>query len=196
MNTFVSDVTGYSPYEIVFGRTPPDLTNFNIRPELEGISLPVHEYIDIMEKRKKVICQMIAEEKYRQQQLQVTQEQRKHPLYHPLEKGDLVMFNYQYGSELQAPSRKLVSPWIGPVKIQKVLDETHFILSDWEGKCLPVEVEVHRIKPYQLNIYSNGHMMSITNIYKHLNRIKLQQEQRIHQDHIAQQRQCTQSTQT
>jgi hypothetical protein len=106
------------------------------------------------------------------------------------------MFNYQYGSDLQVASRKLVSPWIGPVKIQGVLDETHFLLSDWQGKCLPIEVEIHRLKPYKMDIYSGQRMMTVTNIYKHLELLKNQLEAQQKADHVSQSKQSSISTQT
>ena len=37
MNTQVSQVTGYSPYEMVYHSEPPDLFNFNYKPEQTGI---------------------------------------------------------------------------------------------------------------------------------------------------------------
>ena len=196
MNTFVSAVTGYSPYEMVFFTTPPDITSFDLHPDLDDLSVPARTYMNLMSQRRDMMIQMFKEDKIQQQLLQVEQEKRKHPSYTGYEKGDLVYFKYQYGSDLQAPSKKLVSPWIGPVKIQSVLDQTHYLVSDWEGKCLPVEIEAHRLKPYTMNIYENGEIMSLSNIYKHLEVMKAQQEARRSKDHYTAGRQITQSTQT
>ena len=39
MNTQVSKVTGFSPYEMVYHSEPPDLFNFNYKPEQTGINV-------------------------------------------------------------------------------------------------------------------------------------------------------------
>jgi hypothetical protein len=150
----------------------------------------------LMKKRQELIVKMVTDNRIRTQKLQVEQAKRAHPSFTGYEKGDLVMFNYQYGSDLQASSRKLISPWIGPVKIQGILDNTHYILSDWQGKCFPVEVEIHRIKPYRMNIYSGKRMMTVTNIYKHLHLIKQQMELHQQEDHVSQQLKSFKMTQT
>ena len=196
MNTFVSVVTGYTPYEMVFLRPPPDITTFDIHPEVEGITLPVKDYMALMEERLKLMTKMVKDEKKRQQELQVQQEKRRHPKYTGYEKGDLVLFKYNLGSNLQMSSRKFKSPWIGPVKIQAVLDDSHYLVSDWEGECLPVEIETHRLKPYHMNIYEDGEMMSLQNIYKHLEMVRLHQENKILKDHVARRNKQDKDTQT
>ncbi len=82
-------------------------------------------------------------------------------------------------------SKKFKSPWVGPVKIQAVLDQTHYLVSDWEHQCLLVEMEANRLKPYNMNIYENGEMLTLSNIYKHLEHIRLQQENKVLRDHIS-----------
>ena len=97
---------------------------------------------------------------------------------------------------MHSKTKKLISPWVGPVKIQAILDPTHFLLSDWEGKCLPVEVEIHRIKPYSMSLEFEGEIMSLDNIYKHLEEARLQQSQLVYRDHLAKQHQSDKVTQT
>ena len=152
MNTFVSPLTGYSPYELVFLKPPPLLTELALDPEDVQKSVTVPEYMDLMRNRYQVMRKMAVERKVRQQEFQSFKEVRKHPNYKPYGKGDLVLFHYEYGSELQTNWKKLKQPWIGPVKIQAVLDDTHFLISDWEGKIPPVVMEEHRLKPFTLNL--------------------------------------------
>ena len=40
-------------------------------------------------------------------------------------------------------SRKFKQEWIGPLQIQAVLDQSHFLLADWQGKLLPLFGSVH-----------------------------------------------------
>ena len=68
----------------------------------------------------------------------------------PYAVGDLVMIYHPYGSELQAPSKKLVRNWLGPVKIQAILDDTHYICTDWLGKLIPKKFHVNRLKPFSI----------------------------------------------
>ena len=92
---------------------------------------------------------------------------RRHPNYRPFAVGDLVFLDYSGGSKLQAPSRKLKRKWIGPLKIHQVLDDSHYILSDWEEKLLSTKVHSNRIKRCTLNLgeINNEGMLDIaTNI--------------------------------
>ena len=61
MNTQVSQVTGYSPYEMVYHSEPPDLFNFNYKPEQTGINVSTKQYLELMFKRKELMDQMIVE---------------------------------------------------------------------------------------------------------------------------------------
>ena len=106
------------------------------------------------------------------------------------------MFQYKYGSPLKTGSKKFSTPWIGPVKIQSVLDSSHFLISDQEGKCLPVEVDIHCIKPYSLNVFEEGEMTTIKNVYKHLEELKLIQDRKVYRDHVRSQEIQTQGVQT
>ena len=51
MNTQVSQLTGYSPYEMVYHSEPPDLFNFNYKPEQTGINVSTKQYLEQMFKR-------------------------------------------------------------------------------------------------------------------------------------------------
>ena len=51
MNTQVSQVTGFSPYEMVYHSEPPDLFNFNYEPEQTGINVSTKQYLEQMFKK-------------------------------------------------------------------------------------------------------------------------------------------------
>ena len=52
MNTQVSQVTGFSPYEMVYHSEPPDLFDFNYKPEQSGVNVSTKQYLEQMFKRK------------------------------------------------------------------------------------------------------------------------------------------------
>ena len=61
MNTQVSQVTGFSPYEMVYHSEPPDLFNFNYKPEQTGINVSTKQYLDQMFQKKILMNQLIVE---------------------------------------------------------------------------------------------------------------------------------------
>ena len=63
MNTQVSKVTGFSPYEMVYHTEPPDLFNFNYKPGKTGINVRTDQYMEIMFKRKAMMDQIIIDKK-------------------------------------------------------------------------------------------------------------------------------------
>ena len=65
---------------------------------------------------------------------------------------DLVFLDYEGGSLLRAPSKKLKRNWIGPLKIHQVLDNTHYVVSDWDEKLLSPNIHINRLKRCILNL--------------------------------------------
>ena len=63
MNTQVSQATGYSPYEMVYHSEPPDLFNFNYKPEQMGINVSTKQYLALMFKGKAMMDQITVERK-------------------------------------------------------------------------------------------------------------------------------------
>ena len=107
MNTQVSQVTGYSPYEMVYHSEPLDLFNFNYKPEETGINVSTKQYLELMFKRKATIDQMIVERKSYGKNTQWIREMGKYPNHETFSVGDLVLVYHPLGSVLQSPSRKL-----------------------------------------------------------------------------------------
>ena len=79
MNTQVSKVTGYSPYEMVYHVEPPDLFNFDYKPGKTGINVTTEQYLEIMRKRKTLIDQLIIDRKTYEKNTQWVREMRKYP---------------------------------------------------------------------------------------------------------------------
>ena len=63
MNTLVPQVTGFSPYEMVYHSEPPDLFNFKYKPEQTGINVSTKQYLEQMFKKKVLMDQMVVERK-------------------------------------------------------------------------------------------------------------------------------------
>ena len=77
MNTQVSQVTGFSPYEMFYHSEPPDLFNFNYKPEQTGINVSTKQYLDQMFKKKVLMDQLIVERKSYEKNTQWIRELRK-----------------------------------------------------------------------------------------------------------------------
>ena len=79
MNTQVSQVTGFSPYEMVYHSEPPDLFNFNYKPEQTGINVSTKQYLDQMFQKKVLMDQLIERKSY-EKNTQWIRELRKYPV--------------------------------------------------------------------------------------------------------------------
>ena len=97
MNTQVSQVTGYSPYEMVYHVEPPDLFNFDYKPGKTGINVTTEQYLEIMKKRKEVVEQLIIDRKTYEKNTQWIREMRKYPDHETFAVGDLVLVNHPIG---------------------------------------------------------------------------------------------------
>ena len=167
MNTQVSKVTGYSPYEMVYHVGPPDLFNFDYKPGKTGINVTTEQYLEIIRKRKTMIDQLIIDRKTYEKNTQCVREMRKYPDHETFAVGDLVLVNHPLGSILQSPSKKLNRNWIGPVRIQTVLDNTHYLCSDWSGRLISKRFHINRLKQYYMNLgemNENGQLNLVKNV--------------------------------
>ena len=77
---------------------------------------------------------------------------RRNPDYEGYAVGDLIYFDHGPGSDLNMASRKLNRKWLGPLRIQAILDDTHYLISDWKGELLPMKTHVNRIKKFTMNL--------------------------------------------
>ena len=152
LNTQVSAVTGYSPYEMLFLTSPPDPCKFDFDPETTGIKAPTEIYMKYMKNKYDMMKSIVLYKKSVEANTQYIREMRKHPDEKLFAVGDLVYLNFQEGSKLDMPSTKFTQQWVGPLKVQVVLDDTHYLISDWEGRLVPLRVHLNRLKPYHLNL--------------------------------------------
>ena len=114
-----------------------------------------------MRKRKTLIDQIIIHKKTYEKDTQWVREMRKYPNHETFAVGDLVLVYHPLGSVLQSSSRKLNRNWLGPVRIQTVLDNTHYLCSDWSGRLIPKSFHINELKRYYMyfgEINENGQL--------------------------------------
>ena len=107
MNCQVSQVTAFSPFQMVYNKHPPDKLSFDFDPTKSGIKVDTPLYMIFMDQSKLLINQMIMRRKKYEAESQLVRESRKYPDVHGYAVGDLVLINHSPSSVLKAPSRKL-----------------------------------------------------------------------------------------
>ena len=94
MNCQVSQVTGFSSFQMVYSKPPPDKLAFDYDPTKSGIKVDTPLYMLFMEQGKLLIDQMIMRRKRYEAESQLTRESRKYPDAHGYAVGDLVLINH------------------------------------------------------------------------------------------------------
>ena len=165
MNCQVSQVTGFSPFQMVYNKQPPDKLSFDFDPTKSGIKVDTPLYMIFMDQSKSLINQMIMRRKKYEAESQLVRESRKYPDVHGYAIGDLVLINHSPSSVLKAPSRKLKRDWVGPFKIQTIIDDSHYMISDWTGQLSHKRFHVNRLKPFSLSLgkVKDGKLQTVHN---------------------------------
>ena len=165
MNCQVSQVTGFTPFQMVYNKQPPDKLSFDFDPTKSGIKVDTPLYMIFMDQSKLLINQMIMRRKKYEAESQLVRESRKYPDVHGYAVGDLVLINHSPSSVLKAPSRKLKRDWVGPFKIQAIIDDSHYMISDWTGQLSHKRFHVNRLKPFSLSLgkVKDGKLQTVHN---------------------------------
>ena len=155
MNRFISPITQFSPYEMVFGRKPSIIGDLDFsrmtQEEFENPQL----YMEALKHKLKSMKQMIQEHKSNNQELQRIQEERKRLEQQNIPPHSLVMMKRPRCSDLDAGWRKLTRPWVGPLKVMAIIGVNKYLLSDPTGQVLPQVVERKELKPYHMRELGN-----------------------------------------
>ena len=132
---------------------PADLTQIAYTP-LQHMSISLNDYMKILRKRFDIMKEVVLDKKAHDQSIQQIRQNRSFPKNQTFAVGDLVYLFAPSAATLQTRSRKFKEDWIGPLQIKAVLDKSHFLLADWQGKLLPTfgAVHIHRLKPCYLNL--------------------------------------------
>ena len=165
MNCQVSQVTGFSPFQMVYNKQPPDKLSFDFDPTKSGIKVDTPLYMIFMDQSKLLLNQMIMRRKKYEAESQLVRESRKYPDVHGYAVGDLILINHSPSSVLKAPSRKLKRDWVGPFKIQAIIDDSHYMISDWTGQLSHKRFHVNRLKPFSLSLgkVKDGKLQTVHN---------------------------------
>ena len=165
MNCQVSQVTGFSPFQMVFNKQPPDKLSFDFDPTKSGMKVDTPLYMIFMDQNKLLINQLIMRRKKYEAESQLVRESRKYPDNHGYAVGDLVLINHAPSSVLKAPSRKLKRNWVGPFKIQAIIDDSHYMISDWTGQLSHKRFHMNRLKPFSLSLgkVKDGKLQTVHN---------------------------------
>ena len=165
MNCQVSQVTGFSPFQMVFNKQPPDKLSFDFDQTKSGMKVDTPLYMIFMDQNKLLINQLIMRRKKYEAESQLVRESRKYPDNHGYAVGDLVLINHAPSSVLKAPSRKLKRNWVGPFKIQTIIDDSHYMISDWTGQLSHKRFHVNRLKPFSLSLgkVKDGKLQTVHN---------------------------------
>ena len=158
MNCQVSQVTGFSPFQMVYNKQPPDKLSFDFDPTKSGIKVDTPLYMIFMDQSKSLINQIIMRRKKYEAESQLVRESRKYPDVHGYAIGDLVLINHSPSSVLKAPSRKLKRDWV-------IIDDSHYMISDWTGQLSHKRFHVNRLKPFSLSLgkVTDGKLQTVYN---------------------------------
>ena len=102
MNCQVSQVTGFSPFQMVYSNPPPGKLAFDFDPTKSGIKIDTKLYMLCMQQQKLLIDQMIMRKKKYEAKRQLIRESRKYPDAHGYAIGDLILIKHSPSSVLKA----------------------------------------------------------------------------------------------
>ena len=132
-NTRSSSTTGYTPYELVYGRLPPGPTYTD--PTDPDVTRSTGEQLRVLRRRIEVLQQLAHEN----QMLAAKQQKKFHDAKaqaHEFKVGDTVWY-YKPSQAERGVTSKLAFKWSGPYTVSKEIGPVTFILKDKDGKELP-----------------------------------------------------------
>jgi len=146
LNTRRSSVTKFTPYELVYGRLPPDPVYTDLLPSEEGRG--EGEGLRVLRHRIAVLQQLAHEN----QMMAAGKQQSFHDAHaerHTFQVGDTV-YHYKPSSVEKGVTSKLAYRWEGPYTITRKIGEVNYTLSDKNGKALPGTVHARQLyKPLE-----------------------------------------------
>ena len=149
MSTFVSSVTRFSPYKLVFLKKPPDVLNLYFQP-LDTVVKGYRDYCIKMHAKLDNIATFITELKTFQQQRQALEHNTQGQPPEIFTEGQLVYLLAPSAASLQTNTKKCRADYVGPLIINKVLDETHYVLNDLQGRILCGVYHINHLKKAKL----------------------------------------------
>ena len=127
MNTFASEaLSGFSPFQLVFLRDPPDLTSLPF-PKIDTIPVNYHEYYNLLLARAQMIGRLLLEWRT-QQALEYENRTKQYTKEEIFQDNQIVYLLAPQSSALQTNTTKFKQDFIGPLFIDTALDKTHYRL--------------------------------------------------------------------
>ena len=145
MNTFASEaLSGFSPFQLVFLRDPPDLTSLSF-PKIDTIPVKHKEYYNLLLARAQLIGILLLEWSTKQV-LENESRAKRYKNKEIFEHNQMVYLLAPHASALQTNTTKFKQDFIGPLFIDTALDKTHYRLKDMNGLLLDDTYHVNQIK--------------------------------------------------
>ena len=135
MNTFASEaLSGFSPFQLVFLRDPPDLTSLSF-PKIDTIPVNYCEYYSLLLARAQMIGRLLLEWRT-QQALEYENKTKQYTKEEIFQDDQMVYLLAPHSSALQTDTTKFKQDFIGPLFIDTALNKTHYRLKDATGLLL------------------------------------------------------------
>ena len=145
MNTFASEaLSGFSPFQLVFLRDPPDLTSLSF-PKIDTIQVNNCEYYNLLLARAQMIGRLLLEW-ITQQALEYEKKTKQYIKEEIFQDDQMVYLLAPHSSALQTDTTKFKQDFIGPLFIDTALDKTHYRLKGATGLLLDSTYHMNRIK--------------------------------------------------
>ena len=145
MNTFASEaLSGFSPFQLVFLRDPPDLTSLSF-PKIDTIAVKHREYYNLLLTRAQLIGRLLLEWRTKQA-LEYKSRAKRYKNKEIFQDNQMVYFLAPHASVLQTNTTKFKQDFIGPLFIDTALDKMHYRLKDATGLLLDGTYHVNHIK--------------------------------------------------
>ena len=136
MNMFASEaLSGFSPFQLVFLRDPPDLTSL-LFPKIDTIPVNYCEYYNmLLLARAQMIGRLLLEWRT-QQALEYENKTKQYTKEEIFQDDQMVYLLAPHLSALQTNTTKFKQDFIGPLFIDTALDKTHYRVKDVTGLLL------------------------------------------------------------
>ena len=143
MNTFASEaLSGFSPFQLVFLRDPPDLISLSF-PKIDMIPVNYHEYYNLLLANSQIIGRLLREWRTKQA-LEYEKKNRQYTNEEMFQDNQIIYLLAPHSSALQTDTTK--QDFIGPLFVDTAIDKTHYRLKDATGLLLDGTYHVNRIK--------------------------------------------------
>ena len=141
-NTFNStNLTNYSPYELVFGRKPKILLDLERDPDIK-VSGTFKDYLILLNKRLKYLQNIL--QQFKSKHLAMINKDCEDFQY---TSGDFIYIISPLTSQLRTTSKKATIKYVEPLVIYKIVDPHNYLLMTLDGKILRGFPEHEQLKP-------------------------------------------------